>query len=77
MNRFASPTQGRPPLANTYDFSNRHVVFSESTMSLIQSAKLNGRDSYRYLADVLERLPAQPFSRLDELLPHCWHRTTT
>jgi hypothetical protein len=22
--------------------------------------------------DVLERLPAQPASRIDELLPHCW-----
>ena len=41
-------------------------------MSLIQSAKLNGRDPYRYLADVLERLPTQPASQLDELLPHQW-----
>ncbi len=39
-------------------------------MSLIQSAKLNGHDPYRYLADVLERLPTQPASRLKELLPH-------
>jgi IS66 Orf2 like protein/IS66 C-terminal element/Transposase IS66 family len=36
-------------------------------MSLIQSAKLN-----RYLKDVLERLPTQPASRIDELLPHGW-----
>jgi hypothetical protein len=41
-------------------------------MSLIQSAKLNGHDPYHYLADVLERLPTQPASRLDELLPHHW-----
>ena len=41
-------------------------------MSLIQSAKLNGRDPYRYLKDVLERLPTQSASRLDELLPHRW-----
>ena len=39
-------------------------------MSLIQSAKLNGLDPYRYLRDVLERLPTQPASRLEELLPH-------
>jgi transposase len=26
-------------------------------MSLIQSAKLNGHDPYRYLKDVLERVP--------------------
>jgi transposase len=44
-------------------------------MSLIQSAKLNGHDPYRYLKDVLERLPTQPASRLEELLPHCWQKT--
>lgn len=41
-------------------------------MSLIQSAKLNGIDPYRYLKDVLERLPTHPASRVDELLPHRW-----
>jgi transposase len=41
-------------------------------MSLIQSAKLNGHDPYVYLKDVMERLPTQPASRLDELLPHRW-----
>jgi transposase len=43
-------------------------------MSLIQSAKLNGHDPYRYLKDVLERLPTHPASRLDDLLPHRWQR---
>ena len=41
-------------------------------MNLIQSAKLNGHDPYRYLKDVLERLPTQSASRLEELLPHRW-----
>lgn len=41
-------------------------------MSLIQSAKLNGHDPYRYLKDVLERLPTHPANRINELLPHCW-----
>jgi transposase len=41
-------------------------------MSLIQSAKLNGHDPYGYLRDVLERLPTQPNSRIEELLPHRW-----
>jgi transposase len=41
-------------------------------MSLIQSAKLNGRDPYRYLKDILERLPTHSASRIDELLPHRW-----
>jgi transposase len=39
-------------------------------ISLIQSAKLNEHDPHRYLKDVMERLPTQPASRLDELLPH-------
>jgi hypothetical protein len=43
-----------------------------AVMSLIQSARLNGHDSYRYLKDVLERLPTQPASRIGELLPHSW-----
>ena len=42
-------------------------------MSLIQSAKLNGHDPYRYLKDILERLPTQSASRLEELLPRQWH----
>jgi transposase len=44
-----------------------------TVMSLIQSAKLNGHDPYRYLKDIFERLPTQPASRLDELLPHKWN----
>jgi transposase len=43
-----------------------------AVMSLVQSAKLNGHDPYRYLKDILERLPTQPASRLAELLPHRW-----
>jgi transposase len=47
-----------------------------AVMSLIQSARLNGHDPYRYLKDVLERLPTQPASRIDELLPHHWRPAT-
>ena len=43
-----------------------------AVMTLIQSAKLNGHDPYAYLKDVLTRLPTQPASRIDELLPHNW-----
>ena len=46
-----------------------------AVMSLIQSARLNGHDPYAYLRDVLERLPTQPNSRIDELLPHLWTPT--
>jgi transposase len=41
-------------------------------MSLIQSAKLNGHAPLAYMKDVLTRVPAQPASRIDELLPHRW-----
>lgn len=41
-------------------------------MSLIQSAKPNGRDPYGYLKDVLTRLPMHPARNIDELLPHRW-----
>lgn len=41
-------------------------------MSLLQSAKLNERDPWAYLKDVLTRLPTQLNSRIEELLPHRW-----
>jgi len=47
-----------------------------AVMSLIQSAKLNGHDPYRYIKDVLDRLPAHPAHRIDELLPHLWSPET-
>ena len=43
-------------------------------MSLVRSARINGRDPYGYLKDVLERLPLQPASRMQDLLPHRWRR---
>ena len=45
-------------------------------MSLIQSAKLNGHDSYAYLRDVPTRLPThknnQINNQIEALLPHRW-----
>ncbi|WP_418319047.1 IS66 family transposase [Piscinibacter sakaiensis] len=43
-----------------------------AVMSLVHSARINGHDPRAYLQDVLERLPTQPASRIEELLPHCW-----
>jgi transposase len=40
--------------------------------SLIQSATLNGLDLYAYLKDVLDRLPTQRASAIDQFLPHRW-----
>jgi transposase len=41
-------------------------------MSLVQSARLHGHDPWVYLRDVLERLLAHPYRRIEELLPHRW-----
>lgn len=46
-----------------------------AVMSLLHSARLNGLDPYTYLKDVLQRLPTQPASRIEELLPHRWSPT--
>lgn len=41
-------------------------------MSLVQSARLCGHEPWAYLRDVLQRLPRQLNSRIEELLPHRW-----
>ena len=43
-----------------------------AVMSLVHSAKINGHDPYAYLKDVLQRLPTQAASKIEELLPHRW-----
>jgi hypothetical protein len=45
-------------------------------MRLVHLANINGHDLYAYMKDVLERLPTQPSSRVEELLPHCWKPLT-
>jgi transposase len=47
------------------------AAFSAAIDSLIETAKLNGRNPQHYLADVLARIADHPASRLQELLP--WH----
>jgi len=37
--------------------------------SLLATAKINGLEPYAWLKDTLEKLPAWPYSRLNELLP--------
>jgi transposase len=37
---------------------------------------MNGHDPYVYLKDVLQQLPTQINSRLDELVPHRWKPPT-
>jgi transposase len=42
--------------------------------TIIETAKLNGLDPYRYFADVLGRIAAHPINRIAELLPWNWRR---
>ena len=64
------PLSGTPSSPNTW----RCSVTDNDAASLSVTDKLNGHDPCRYLTDVLERLPTQPASQLDELLPHHWQR---
>jgi hypothetical protein len=41
-------------------------------MSVLHTARINGHEPFAYLKDVLERLPTQPASRIEELLPYNW-----
>lgn len=43
-----------------------------ATMSLIQSARLNGHDPYAHLKEVLRRLPKRRASEIGQPLPHQW-----
>ncbi len=43
---------------------------SAATMSLIQSARINGYDPYAYLKDMITRLLTQRASEIEQLLPH-------
>lgn len=42
------------------------------TLSLVQSAKLQGKNPFAYLKDVLTRLPSAKAKDIDALLPHLW-----
>ncbi len=42
------------------------------TMTIIETAKLNGLDPQAYLADILDRIHDHKINRLDELLPWNW-----
>ncbi|HUD32874.1 MAG TPA: transposase domain-containing protein [Variovorax sp.] len=45
-------------------------------MGLVQSARMCGHNPHAYLRDVLQRLPMQLNSCIDELLPHRWQPST-
>ena len=49
--------------------SERAGCRAAAIQSLLATAKLNGLEPYAWLKDTLEKLPASPYSRIDELLP--------
>ncbi len=49
--------------------SERAGCRAAAIQSLLATAKLNGLEPYAWLKDTLEKLPAWPYSRIDELLP--------
>ena len=52
--------------------SERAGKRAAAIQSLIGTARLNGMDPAQWLRDTLEKLPAWPNSRIDELLPVRW-----
>jgi transposase len=48
-----------------------------AVMSLNRSARVNGYDPYRYLEDILERLPTHPARCIGKSLPHTWTPATS
>lgn len=49
--------------------SERAGCRAAAIQSLLATAKLNGLEPYAWLKDTLEKLPAWPYSRINELLP--------
>jgi transposase len=49
--------------------SERAGKRAAAIQTLFGTARLNGLDPYTWLRDTLEKLPAWPYSRIDELLP--------
>lgn len=66
-NRIRSIAQGRSN--GLFAGALRAGEGAATILSLIDSGKMNGLDSYAYLSDVLARLPIHPAGRIAELPP--------
>jgi transposase len=54
--------------AGSHDAAQRGAIF----YSLFECCRQHEVDPYEWLVDVLNRLPAHPVNRVEELLPHLW-----
>lgn len=58
------------------DVKTLHGIVAEkraaAIMSLLATAKANGRDPHAWLTDVLTRLPTTRDRDIGDLLPHLW-----
>lgn len=45
--------------------------------SIIETCKQNGVNTFRYLQEVLQKLPTALYKDIDQLLPYYWARANT
>ena len=60
----------------TFAGSDRGGERAAAIYTLIETCKLCGVDPRAWLADVLSRLPNSPASRIEDLLPWNWRKST-
>ncbi len=71
--RFRRHVDGKTKIRESGGGGGEAVVID---FNFIASCKMNSVEPYRYLVDVLRRLPDTPHDQLIELLPHRWKLST-
>ena len=62
-----------------YLFAGSHRAAQNAAMlySFLGTCKINNVNPYEWMTDVLNRIPAHPVNKLEELLPHKWKPNTS
>ncbi len=62
-----------------YLFAGSHRAAQNAAMlySFLGTCKINNVNPYEWMTDVLNRIPAHPVNKLEELLPYRWKHGTT
>lgn len=62
-----------------YLFAGSHKAAQNAAMlySFLGTCKINNVNPYDWMTDVLNRIPAHPVNKLEELLPHKWQPATS